>query len=85
MSSDSQGGSGFSWIHSCFYQKVSLCYDFFITENSSLYISSLQVVIVDIMEEVGENTAEELCSRYGNRVIFVKCDVTNKEDCEGIS
>ena len=45
---------------------------------------SLQVVIVDILEEVGKKTAEELCSTYGNRVVFFKCNITDKKDREGI-
>ena len=44
---------------------------------------SQQVVIVDILEEVGKKTAEELCSHYGNRAVFFNCNVTNKKDCEG--
>ena len=46
-------------------------------------LTFLQVMIVDILEEVGKKTTEELCGLYGNRVIFFKYNVTNKEDCKG--
>ncbi|KAF9812649.1 hypothetical protein SFRURICE_018079 [Spodoptera frugiperda] len=38
------------------------------------------VAILDIAETLGNATAEQLNNIYGNKVIFVKCDVSKEED-----
>ena len=47
--------------------------------------SIIQVVLLDIMEEVGQETCRELRKKYGdNRVVFYKCDVTSEQDLVSI-
>ena len=47
--------------------------------------SPFQVCILDMEEELGTKTATEFQSQYGNEnVIFIHCDVTIKENLEGM-
>ncbi|CAH0587978.1 unnamed protein product [Chrysodeixis includens] len=38
------------------------------------------VVILDIAEDVGKATTERLNKTYGNRAVFIKCDVSKEDD-----
>ena len=41
----------------------------------------LQVVLLDVMEETGQEICTELRKKYGDdKVVFYKCDVTLEED-----
>ena len=42
---------------------------------------SLQVVLLDVMEEIGQETCLELSRKYGSdKVVFYRCDVTSEEE-----
>ncbi|CAH0687861.1 unnamed protein product [Spodoptera exigua] len=43
---------------------------------------AMNVAILDIAEDLGKAKAESLNKAYGNKVIFVKCDVSKEEDIE---
>ncbi|KAH9638154.1 hypothetical protein HF086_014024 [Spodoptera exigua] len=43
---------------------------------------AMNVAILDIAEDLGKAKAENLNKAYGNKVIFVKCDVSKEEDIE---
>ena len=48
-------------------------------------LSLLQVVLLDIMEETGQETCRELRKKYGeDRVVFYRCDVTSAQDLVSI-
>ena len=45
----------------------------------------LQVVLLDVMEETGQEICTELRKKYGNdKVVFYRCDVTSEEDLVSI-
>ena len=45
----------------------------------------LQVVLLDIMEETGQEICRELRTKYGeDRVVFYRCDVTSEQDLVSI-
>ena len=47
-----------------------------------MYLFSLlqKVALLDIAVEVGKATAERLNKLHGNKVVFIKCDVSKEED-----
>ena len=48
--------------------------------NNSLF----KVCILDVLQEIGEKTAEEFQSQYGkDNAMFINCDVTDKDNLEG--
>ena len=45
----------------------------------------LQVVLLDILEETGQDACMELRKKYGDdKVVFYRCDVTSEEDLVSI-
>ncbi|KAF9812644.1 hypothetical protein SFRURICE_018074 [Spodoptera frugiperda] len=52
---------------------------FLITGGAS-GLGAANVAILDIAENLGKAKAESLNKTYGNKVIFVKCDVSKEED-----
>ena len=45
----------------------------------------LQVVLLDVMEETGQEICTELRKKYGDsKVVFYRCDVTSEEDLVSI-
>ena len=49
-----------------------------------IYKLLLQVVCGDVLTDVGEATAQELASQYGqDHVSFYPCDITNEGQTEG--
>lgn len=44
----------------------------------SLFFQS--IAILDIAEKVGKDTEERLNKTYGNKVVFIKCDVSKEDE-----
>lgn len=54
--------------------------------NKTFVLYFLKVSLLDIDDSIGNKTISYLDKKYktSDRVLFIKCDVTNKDNFEGI-